>query len=463
MPDFDLFVIGAGSGGVRCARIAAQNGARVGIAESRHWGGTCVNLGCVPKKLMVYASEGAEAADDARAYGWDVTIGAHDWPRFIAAKDKEITRLDGIYKSMLDKAGVGLFTGRARLIDAHTVEIGPGPLDEKATSQRITAEKIVIATGGRPVRPPIEGAELGIISDEAFHLTERPGRVCIIGGGYIGVEFAGIFAGLGSKVDLVFRQELPLRGFDQELREKLLEALPKHGITVHAGVSPEKIEALEDGARRVRISDGTQIETDCVFFATGRKPNVEGLGLDDLGVKTEKGAVVVDAQSTSSVSNIYAIGDVTDRINLTPVAIAEGHTLAERLFSGHAPRDWAYDTTPKAVFFSETLASVGLTEEEAAKQADLDVFTASFRPLRQTLIGRDRKAFMKLIVERDSQKVVGAHMMGDAAAELMQGVAIAVTAGLTKRDFDRTIGIHPTTAEEFVTMRSPTRQISRAS
>lgn len=461
MPDFDLFVIGAGSGGVRCARIAAQNGARVAIAESRHWGGTCVNLGCVPKKLMVYASEAVEAADDARAYGWDVQLGKHDWPRFIAAKDKEIERLDGIYKSMLGKANVELFVGRARLIDANTVEIGPGPLDENAEPKRVTASKIVIATGGRPVRAPIEGAELGIISDEAFHLPQRPERVCIIGGGYIGIEFAGIFAGLGSKVDLIFRQDLPLRGFDQELREQLLEALPKHGITVHAGVSPEKIEALENETRRVSLSNGEKIETDCVFFATGRKPNVDGLGLDAVGVKTEKGAIVVDAQSTSSVPNIYAIGDVTDRINLTPVAIGEGHTLAERLFSKHPPRDWSYETTPKAVFFSETLASVGLTEEEAAKQADLEVFTASFRPLRQTLIGRDRKAFMKLVVERESQKVVGAHMMGEAAAELMQGVAIAVTGGLTKRDFDRTIGIHPTTAEEFVTMRSPTRQVSK--
>ena len=460
MPDFDLFVIGAGSGGVRCARIAAQHGAKVAVAESRHWGGTCVNLGCVPKKLMVYASEGPEAAEDARAYGWDVRIGAHDWPRFIAAKDREIERLDGIYKSMLGKAGVELFVGRAKLIDANTIEIGPGPLDEQAEPRRVTAKRIVIATGGRPTRPPIEGAEHAIISDEAFHLKERPERICIIGGGYIGIEFAGIFSGLGSKVDLVFRQDLPLRGFDTELREKLSEALPHHGIAVHAAQSPERIEKLGEGHYRVILGNGETIETDCVFFATGRKPNIDGLGLEAAGVKTRDGAVCVDGNSATNVAGIYAIGDVTDRINLTPVAIAEGHTLAETLFADHA-RSWSYETTPKAVFFSEPMASVGLTEEEAAAKADIDVFTASFRPLRQTLIGRDRKAFMKLVVERESQKVVGAHMLGDAAAEMMQGIAIAITAGLRKIDFDRTIGIHPTTAEEFVTMRSPTRQVDR--
>lgn len=460
MPDFDVFVIGAGSGGVRFARIAAQNGAKVAIAESRHWGGTCVNLGCVPKKLMVYASEGAEAAEDARAYGWDIKTGAHDWQKLIAAKDKEIERLDGIYKSMLGKAGVELFIGRAKLIDANTIEIGPGPLDEQAEPRRVTAKRIVIATGGRPTRPPIEGADHAIISDQAFHLKDRPERICIIGGGYIGVEFAGIFAGLGSQVDLVFRQDLPLRGFDQELREKLHEALPHHGITVHAGQSPERIEKLGESSYRVTLGNGESIETGLVFFATGRKPNIDGLGLEAVGVTLKNGAVAVDERSATNIANIFAIGDVTDRINLTPVAIAEGHILAETLYAGQA-RSWSFETTPKAVFFSETLASVGLTEEEAVGEADIEVFTAAFRPLRQTLIGRDRKAFMKLIVERESQKVVGAHMMGDAAAEMMQGIAIAVTAGLKKIDFDRTIGIHPTTAEEFVTMRSPTRQRER--
>ncbi|RUT27033.1 glutathione-disulfide reductase [Asaia sp. W19] len=460
MPDFDVFVIGAGSGGVRFARIAAQNGAKVAIAESRHWGGTCVNLGCVPKKLMVYASEGAEAAEDARAYGWDIKTGAHDWQKLIAAKDKEIERLDGIYKSMLGKAGVELFIGRAKLIDANTIEIGPGPLDEQAEPRRVTAKRIVIATGGRPTRPPIEGAEHAIISDQAFHLKARPERICIIGGGYIGVEFAGIFAGLGSQVDLVFRQDLPLRGFDQELREKLHEALPHHGITVHAGQSPERIEKLGESSYRVTLGNGESIETGLVFFATGRKPNIDGLGLEAVGVTLKNGAVAVDERSATNIANIFAIGDVTDRINLTPVAIAEGHILAETLYAGQA-RSWSFETTPKAVFFSETLASVGLTEEEAVGEADIEVFTAAFRPLRQTLIGRDRKAFMKLIVERESQKVVGAHMMGDAAAEMMQGIAIAVTAGLKKIDFDRTIGIHPTTAEEFVTMRTPTRQRER--
>ncbi|GAJ28074.1 glutathione-disulfide reductase [Acidomonas methanolica] len=460
MEEFDLFVIGAGSGGVRCARIAARSGARVGIVEARHWGGTCVNLGCVPKKLMVYASEYGGMAEDARAFGWDMSAGAHDWSKLIAAKDREIARLNGIYVSLLETAGVTLMSGHARFLDAHTLEIGASPLAPGETPRRVRAKAIVIATGSQAVRPGIPGAELGIVSDDAFHLPARPERIAIIGAGYIGVEFAGIFAGLGSHVDLVYRQDLPLRGFDEELRASLAEALPGYGIALRSGHSPRGVEKLPGGALRLDLGAGETLETDCVFFATGRAPNLSRLDVEAAGVTVEKGRVVVDDAFRTSVPHIYAIGDVTDRYNLTPTAIAEGHMLAERLFGG-GTRDWSFATTPKAVFFSEPLSSVGLTEEEAARETDLDIYTARFRPLRQTLTGRDRKTFMKLVVCARTQVVLGAHMMGDAAPELMQGLAIAVTARLTKRDFDRTIGIHPTTAEEIVTMRSPARHVKQ--
>lgn len=460
MQEFDLFIIGAGSGGVRCARIAAQHGARVGIAESRHWGGTCVNLGCVPKKLMVYAAEYGGMSADAQAFGWDIQSGKHDWAHLIAAKDREITRLNSIYVSMLEKAGVSLFTGHARLLDAETIEIGSGELAPDAVPQRIRAKKIVIATGSHPVKPAIPGADLAIVSDQAFHLPDRPERICIVGGGYIGVEFAGIFAGLGSQVDLVYRQDLPLRGFDEELRQNLAGLIPDYGITLHPGSSPGGIERLDGGTLKVSLQSGEAIETDCVFFATGRKPNIGSLGLEAAGVTVDTGRVLVNNHGETTTPGIYAIGDVTDRYNLTPTAIAEGHILAERLFAKSA-RSWSFDTTPKAVFFLEPLSAVGLTEEEARQKADLEIFTAQFRPMRQTITGRTRKTFIKLVVDAGTDVVLGAHMMGDTAPELMQGLAIAITAGLTKRDFDRTIGIHPTTAEEVVTMRTPTRRVER--
>jgi len=460
---YDLFVIGAGSGGVRCARIAAQNGAKVGIAESRHWGGTCVNLGCVPKKLLVYASEYGDLIEDSRAFGWEAEQDGHDWGRLIAAKDAEISRLNGIYVSMLEKAGVALFTGRARIVGERdgvfTLEIGAGALAPDAEPQRVQARKVVVATGSTPTRPEIEGAELAIVSDDAFHLERRPERVCVVGGGYIGVEFAGIFAGLGSTVDLVFRQGLPLRGFDGELRQALMEQFEGRGITARAGVSPVRVERAGE-AFRVVLDDGTAIETDCVFLATGRHPNVAGLGLEKVGVEVPEGRVRTGAMFETTRAGIYAIGDVTDRYNLTPTAIAEGHILAEALF-GEPGREWSFETTPKAVFFTPPLASVGLTEEEAAREGDLDIFTARFTPMRQAISGRRRKVLMKLVVDRASQVVVGAHMMGEDAPEIVQGLAIAVTAKLRKRDFDRTIGLHPTAAEELVTMRSVTRQVSR--
>jgi len=445
--DFDLFVIGGGSGGVRCARVAANHGARVGVAEERYWGGTCVNVGCVPKKLMVMASEYGAAAVDSHGFGWDTMPGRHDWAALIAAKDREIARLNAIYFKLLDGAGCSVFETRATLLDAHTLEVG---------GQRLTAGRIVIATGGHPIRPAFPGGEFCIVSDDAFHLKSMPPHLTIIGGGYIAVEFAGIFAGLGARVDLVMRQMLPLRGFDEDLREAMAEALEAQGIRLFRGKTIASVE--RDGpARLVHIADGTMIETGLVFSAIGRAPNTAGLGLDRAGVETDGfGAVTVDAEGRTSQENIYAIGDVTDRLNLTPVAIAEGHALADRLF-GPGPRRWELDAVATAVFSSPPLATVGLTEAEAAARGPADIYLTRFTPMRHTLSGRKRRTTMKLVVDQASQRVLGAHMLGEDAPEIVQGLSIAINAGATKSDFDRTVGIHPTAAEEFVTMRTRTR------
>ncbi len=445
--DFDLFVIGGGSAGVRCARIAAGHGARVGIAEERFWGGTCVNVGCVPKKLLVQAGEYGAWADDAAGFGWTIKKGPHDWAKLIATKDKEIGRLNGIYRRLLGGAGASIFDARATFIDPHTLDVGGKP---------VTASHIVIATGGNPVRLPISGAELGIISDAAFYLPHMPKRVAIIGSGYIAVEFAGIFASLGAHVDLVYRQPLPLRGFDHDLRESLVEALVAQGITLHPGCRPAKIEA--QGDRRVlTLSEGHALHTDLVFFATGRAPATQGLGLDKAGVSTsEGGAVVVDQHLRTSRHHIYAMGDVTDRLNLTPVATAEGHALADTLFGKH-PRTISLQNVATAVFSTPPVATVGLTEEQAAEQGPVDVFVSKFTPMRHTMTGRARKSMLKLVVDQATQQVLGAHMLGEDAPEIMQGLAIAIVMGATKADFDRTIGIHPTAAEEFVQLRTRTR------
>jgi glutathione reductase (NADPH) len=445
--DFDLFVIGGGSAGVRCARIAAGHGARVGIAEERFWGGTCVNVGCVPKKLLVQAGEYGAWAEDAAGFGWQITKGPHDWARLIAAKDREIGRLNGIYRRLLDNAGASIFEARATFIDPHTLDVG---------GKRVTAKHIVIATGGHPVRLPIPGAELGIISDAAFYLPHMPQRVAIIGSGYIAVEFAGIFAALGAQVDLVYRQPLPLRGFDLDLRESLAEALGAQGVALHPGCRPLKIAA--DGDERVlTFGEGRTLRTDLVFFATGRVPATKGLGLDKAGVTTnDAGAVAVDQHLRTSRHHIYAMGDVTDRLNLTPVAIAEGHAIADTLF-GNNPRGVSLQNVPTAVFSTPPIATVGLSEEQAAEHGPIDVFVSKFTPMRHTLSGRARSSMLKLVVDQATQKVVGAHMLGEDAPEIMQGLAIAVMMGATKADFDRTIGIHPTAAEEFVTLRTRTR------
>jgi glutathione reductase (NADPH) len=445
--DFDLFVIGGGSAGVRCGRIAAGHGARVGVAEGRFWGGTCVNVGCVPKKLLVQAAEYGAWADDAAGFGWQIKKGPHDWAKLIAAKDHEIGRLNAIYRKLLEGAGVTLFDAHARFVDPHTLDVG---------GKRVTAERIVIATGGHPVRPEIPGAELGIISDAAFFLPNMPKRVVIVGGGYIAVEFAGIFAGLGAETHLVYRQSLPLRGFDHDLRTGLAEAMASGGITLHPGCAPVSVEAAGD-ARVLHLGEGRGLTADLVFFATGRVPATQGLGLDAAGVVTARGgAVPVDPELRTNVPHIYAIGDVTDRMNLTPVATAEGHALADSLF-GARPRSVSLRNVPTAVFSTPPIGTVGLTEEEAAAEGPADIYLARFTPMRHNLSGRARKTTMKLVVDQASQKVVGAHMLGEDAGEIMQGLAIAVTCGATKADFDRTIGIHPTAAEEFVTLRTRTR------
>nr|WP_295738674.1 glutathione-disulfide reductase [uncultured Acidocella sp.] len=443
--DFDLFVIGGGSGGVRAARISAGHGARVGVAEARFWGGTCVNVGCVPKKFMVMAAEYGGAAEDARGFGWDIAKGGHDWAALIAAKDKEISRLNGIYRRLLENAGAKIFDARATFIDAHTLDVG---------GQRITAERILIATGGHPTGLEIPGAEHAVVSDDIFALPAMPKRVAVVGSGYIAVEFAGVFAGLGAQTHLIYRQPLPLRGFDEDLRAGLAEALTQNGVIQHPSTLPTAITA-ENGAKQVTLSDGSAIEVDLVFFATGRAANTRGLNLGAAGVQTgPKGEIPIGADFATNIGHIYALGDVTDQVNLTPVATAQGHALADSLF-GNKPRGVSLQNVPSAVFSIPPIASVGLTEDQAP--AGAKIFVSKFTPMRHTLSGRARKTLMKLIVDADTDKVLGAHMLGEDAPEILQGLAVAIIAGATKADFDRTIGIHPTAAEEFVTMRTQTR------
>ncbi|WP_426956299.1 glutathione-disulfide reductase [Muricoccus radiodurans] len=448
--DFDLFVIGGGSGGVRTARIAASHGAKVGIAEGRFWGGTCVNVGCVPKKLMVNAAEYGRWAQEAAAFGWSLGEASHDWGTLVRARDLEVNRISGIYKGMLGNVGVTTFDCNARFTGPHELLAGERP---------ISADRILIAVGGHPVRPDIPGAEHALISDDMFTLKEMPRRVLMVGGGYIGLEFASMLHGLGAEVTLAYRQSLPLRGFDHELREAAAEALAADGLTILPGETPAEI-TLDGEARRVRMVGGKVVEADAVFFATGRTPNTRGLGLDAAGVVArEGGAIAVDDDHATNVPHIYALGDVTDRVNLTPVATAVGHALADTLF-GNRPRHASYENVPKAVFTSPPMASVGLTEDEAAARGPAEIYTARFTPLRHTVTrNTGKRALMKLVVEAGSGRLLGAHMLGEDAPEIMQGMAVAVVNGLTKAQLDATIGIHPTAAEEFVTMRVPTRRV----
>jgi glutathione reductase (NADPH) len=425
--------------------MAATFGAKTAVAEERYLGGTCVNVGCIPKKLLVYASEFGESFSDSAGFGWAPGHRQLDWKALIANKDREIHRLNGVYRRLLTEAGATILEGRATLIDAHTVSIN---------RSRYTSEYILIATGSWPVLPDVPGANHSITSNEAFFLDKRPDRVILVGGGYIAVEFAGIFHGMGSHVTLVHRGPKLLRGFDEDLRETLGNEMSKRGIDLRLNCTVARIDKTSTGLR-AHLDSGEMISADILMYATGRAPHTRGLGLEKAGVVMDgQGAIVVDGYSQSSVANIYAIGDCTNRIMLTPVAIAEGRAVAETLFNNR-PMSVDYSGVPSAVFSQPNLATVGLTESEAREQfGDIAVYKSTFRPLKHTLSGRDEMAFMKLVVDKKTDRVVGCHMIGADAGEIIQGLAIALKSNATKAQFDATIGIHPTAAEEFVTMRT---------
>jgi glutathione reductase (NADPH) len=449
--DFDLFVIGAGSAGVRASRIAAAHGAKVAVAEERYMGGTCVNVGCVPKKLMAYSAGFGHGFEDARGYGWTTAGDSFSWPALIRNQDAEIKRLNGVYRRLMDQVGVTIFDARATLADAHTIEIAGGG--------RVTAAHILVATGGWPSVPDIKGKDFAITSNEIFHLADLPRRVLIVGGGYIAVEFAGILAGMGSTVTLVHRGMAILTAFDHELGPALIHEMRGHRITTHLHCAVERLEKTEGGIL-AHCTDGTQYEVDCVLYATGRKPLTQGLGLAEAGVALDgEGAVMVDADDRTSVPGIYAVGDVTNQLNLTPFATAKGQALAERLFAG-STRRVSQENVPTAIFSAPPIATVGLSEVQAReRKIAVDIYKQQFRPLKHILSERDQRTFMKLVVDRHDGRVLGCHMIGDDAPEIMQGMAVALTAGATKAMFDQTIGIHPTSAEEFVTMRAPVHDL----
>jgi glutathione reductase (NADPH) len=447
--DVDLFVIGGGSAGVRAGRIAAGYGARVMLAEEFRVGGTCVIRGCVPKKLLVYASRFAHEFEDAAGFGWSVPEPSFDWPKLIRNKDAEIARLESIYRSNLDKAGVEVIDTRAVIEDAHTVRL----LNSGA---RVRARFILVAVGAHPtLDPPIPGGDLGITSNEVFHLERFPDRIMVIGAGYIAVEFAGVFAGLGSQTTLLHRGEKLLRGFDEDLRDALGEAYAKQGIRLALGRTVERLDRMAGGIAAT-LSDGSIIEVDQVLVATGRRPNTKGLGVETAGVAVDAvGAIPVDGYSQTITPSIYAVGDVTNRANLTPVAIREGHAFADTVFGGR-PTMVDHSLIPTAVFSTPEIGTIGPSEGVARElYGDIDVYKTSFRPMKATLSGRDERTFLKLLVERASDKVLGVHIFGHDAGEMIQLAGIAVTMGATKAQFDRTIAVHPTAAEELVTMRTP--------
>lgn len=453
--DVDLFVIGAGSGGVRASRIAAALGARVAVAEERFLGGTCVNVGCIPKKLFSYGAHAREEIEDARAYGWEVADPALDWPKLIAAKDREIARLNGIYQRLLESRGVEILRGRAALVDRNTLDVTA----PDGTVTRRTARHVLVATGGTPLRPTFPGAELVMISDDVFRLGARPERLLVIGGGYIAVEMAGIFQGYGSKVTLAYRSALFLRGFDQDVRKHLAAEMKHRGVDLRFRTEVKSLARRPDGALDAALTTGETLVVDAVLAAVGRTPNTAGLGLEAVGVALdERGAVRVDDRFRTSARSVYAVGDVIDRVQLTPVALAEGMIVAQNLFGG-AARKPDYDYVPSAVFSTPAVGTVGLTEDEARAEAleraggGVDTYRSTFTPLKHTLTGRAEKTMMKLVVERDTDRVVGVHVVGPDAGEIVQGFAVALRMGATKAQLDSTIGIHPTAAEELVTMR----------
>ncbi|MGR3377176.1 FAD-dependent oxidoreductase [Salipiger abyssi] len=479
--DYDLFVIGGGSGGVRAARVAAgEADAKVGLAEEDRYGGTCVIRGCVPKKLMVFASEYGEVVEDARNYGWDLKEGAFDWKGFKDSLNTELDRLEGVYRSLLKNSGVDSFDARAKVKDPHTVEL--------STGETFTAKHILLATGGRPVRPDLPNADLGIVSDDIFHLPELPKSILIVGGGYIACEFACILNGLGVEVTQIYRGAQILRGFDEEARGLIADSMKDRGVDLHLGTdivemrcaTDEDLEGNPDGripmgtpmhedpalhpegGKRggpiwVKATNGRARVFDAVFFATGRAPNTVDMGLEEIGVKLgRKGEVEVDKYSQTAVPSIYAIGDVTDRVNLTPVAIREGMAFVETVFKGN-PTPVDHELIPSAVFTQPEFGTVGLSEEEAREQEPVEIYSTSFRPMQTAFAGRSDRVMMKLVVSKETRRVLGCHIVAPGAGEMIQLAGIAVKMGATKEDFDRTVAVHPTMSEEIVTMRKPVR------
>ncbi|MBY6161887.1 FAD-dependent oxidoreductase [Mameliella alba] len=474
--DYDLFVIGGGSGGVRAARVAAgETGAKVALAEEDRYGGTCVIRGCVPKKLMVFASEYAGMPAEARAYGWDMADGTFEWSRFHGQLKTELDRLENVYRKLLSGSGVETFDARARLKDAHTVEL--------STGETKTAKHILVATGGRPVRPDMPNAHLGMVSDDLFHMDQLPKSILIVGGGYIACEFACILHGLGVEVTQYYRGAQILRGFDEEARGLIADAMKERGIELHTGTnivemhradSPEAegmgtapVEATQFGAAqedsagsgpiRVKATNGKIRDFDAVLFATGRKPNTDDMGLEDLGVELGRnGAIQVDDYSQTKVPSVYAIGDVTDRVNLTPVAIREGMAFVETVFKGN-PTPVDHELIPSAVFTQPEMGTVGLSEEAARDQEEIEVYCTSFRPMQTAFADKPDRVMMKLIVSKATRKVLGCHIVAPGAGEMIQLAGIAIKMGATKEDFDRTVAVHPTMSEEIVTMRNPIR------
>lgn len=448
--DYDLFVIGGGSGGVRAARVAAGDAdAKVAIAEESRFGGTCVIRGCVPKKLMVFASEYGEMVADARAYGWEMSDATFDWDTFRPKLEAELDRLEGIYQNLLDNSGVERFDQRARIADAHTVELADGT--------RKTAKHILVATGGWPVKPEMDNADLGITSNEIFHLDKLPKSILIVGGGYIACEFAGVLNGMGVEVTQYYRGAQVLRGFDDEARGLVAEEMRNRGVDLHCGTNLLEMRKEGDGIW-VKATNGTEKVFDQVLFATGRKPNTDGMGLEEAGVELGRnGEIIVDEYSQTAVPSIYAIGDVTDRVNLTPVAIREGMAFVETVFKGN-PTKPDHDMIPTAIFTQPEMGTVGLSEEAARDQEPIEVYVASFRPMQTLFAGRDDRVLMKLIVSQETRKVLGCHIVAPQAGEMIQLAGIAVKMGATKEDFDRTVAVHPTMSEEIVTMKAPTRK-----
>ena len=444
--DYDLITIGAGSGGVRGSRLASRFGAKTAIIEESRTGGTCVMRGCVPKKLLVYGAHYGQDIRDAEGFGWSVSDAVHSWPDLIAAKDKELDRLENVYHRILRDSGVEEIDGRGVLVNPHTVEVN---------GKALTAEKIMVATGGWPTIPSTVGAEGVITSNEALDLKELPEKIIIVGGGYIAVEFAGIFHGLGSEVHLVIRSGNILRGFDEDVRSTLADEMERKGIRIHRDAVVHSIEECDDGRFSVMLNFGDEMVVDKVMYATGRAPNTANLGLEAAGVEVnDRGAIVIDDDFRTTQDNIFSLGDVTDRVQLTPVAIEEAHVWAETQFDNR-PRKMNYDNIATAVFSQPPIGTVGMTEEQAREKHDVRIFMSRFKNMKHTLSGRDERTMMKLIVDKKSDRVLGIHMVGDDAPELIQGLAVAVTCGATKAHFDATMGIHPTAGEEFVTMRDP--------